>query len=93
MAQSDEDLQPKPLNEGGGMGRFCAYAKSPKGNGPPGEKHLLPDVTARGRPPARGQPILLICLAMSAFRRRISCQETCPSGAGLAKLYPNEKAD
>jgi hypothetical protein len=61
--------------------------------GPPGKKHLLPDDAARGRPPARGQPILLICLAMSAFRRRISYPATCPSGAGLAKLYPNEKAD
>jgi len=111
MAQSDEDLQPKPLTGGGGIGRFCRNAKALNGNGPPGQppvagqrvlwvkiregppgkKHLLPEVTTRGKPPARGQPVSLNCLAMSTFRRRTSCQETCPPGAGMAKPYPDEK--
>jgi len=113
MVESNEDLQPNPLNEGGGMGRLCRKAKAlnrtvPPGQllaahqralrvkireGPPGEKHLLPDVKARGKPPARGQPILLNNLYMSVLRRRIFYLSICPSGAERAKLYPNDKAD
>lgn len=111
MKNFKDDLQPKPLTEGSGMGRFCGNAKSLTGNGPPGQppvagqrmlwvkiregppgkKQLLPDVTARGRPPARGQPILVNYLGMSAFRRRTSCQETRPQGAGMAMPYPDQK--